>query len=203
MHTLPLILLTLTLCVKYMLLLFLWNGASLLFVIAWSQLWQHLHQTLYLRETLQTVYYSNGSAMLFMMDFKTYKYVKSSSGQIEIMISHMRKEKTQFEHKLWFILIHECVSVIHWLSWLYTTPICLRTSSSTSASSRESAWDITALSFSPTWVNHRHVRRHAAYWDSERAIEIQCFWCHPVVCICKTSQEASAFINPAVLLCLF
>ena len=28
------------------------------------------------------------------------KNVKSSLGQIEIMISHMRKEKTQFEHKL-------------------------------------------------------------------------------------------------------
>ena len=59
----------------------------------------------------------------------------------------------------------ECDSVIQWLSWLYTTPICLRTSSSTSASSRESAWDITALSFSPTWVNHRYVKRHAAYCE--------------------------------------
>lgn len=73
----------------------------------------------------------------------------------------------------------ECDSVIHWLSWLYTTPICLRTSSSTSASSRESAWDITALSFSPTWVNHGYVRRHAAYWDSERAIESSVFLMPP------------------------
>lgn len=43
----------------------------------------------------------------------------------------------------------ECMLNIYWQSWLYTTPTCLRISSSTSASRRESAWGITALSFNP------------------------------------------------------
>lgn len=82
---------------------------------------------------------------------------------------------------------------IYWLSWLYTTPTCLRISSSTSASRRESAWDMTALSFSPAWENHT-VTTHTATLQSARLpLRFQCFCCHLVlnVCIAGSMREHS------------
>lgn len=82
--------------------------------------------------------------------YPSTNYIEANHGQPN------KKNKMLLVHKQ-FIIKNKRVLYnfdIYWRSWLYTTPTCLRTSSSSSASRRESAWDITALSFSPTWENH-------------------------------------------------
>lgn len=86
---------------------------------------------------------------------------------------------------------------IHWQSWLYTTPTCLRISSSTSASRRESAWDITELSLSPIWNKHS-VLSWLLAWTVNTCSHQGFLSLMPpgVESVYKTSQNTCTWRNP-------
>lgn len=76
-------------------------------------------------------------------------------------------------------------------SWLYTTPNCLRISSSSSASSRESSWDMVVLSFSPKGKGNtrRDGSNHnvSSFPNDIYNYHHPCFWRHLVEGLCTTT----------------